>query len=495
MTVDNQGGTDDLLDEFAQSYTGRPWDKDIELYQNRARWYDPVMGRFISTDPSGFDGGDANLYRYCNNNPATYNDPTGLCFTGAFNYNPLANVSLTNTSYTSSPLISAYDTGYSISPNTSVSFDNVLNTSSSYTTSLSDSYTASSSSIENIFSLTDYSTGLTANQIIRDLTRQQAMQTPELYQSVLDISNMYQTSLEFQEKSYAIMSGGTKEERQAAGEHFTGTNEVSDGSITYVYYKDLHQTGREPGLFEKAYWSIVSSIVPRTPPMIEKTYDDGSRILLMRNEPSTADAMSQLAVFGGFSTAAARGGAKGLAGAVTDEVIDTTFTSTTGIPVSPSVLRGGGRKAPYESHSPNLQSQIQKNLTRYDIVDGVADYTHQADAVAAGIKNGTIKVNLLGDELFERYARKLELENPVDTRAFARGRQIYLRRSSSAIMSDSVHEGTHVLDFRRGLDETRSIRQLEKRAYYFEHQFQKAGGGEIEFNTIEEIDRHIWNNY
>jgi uncharacterized protein RhaS with RHS repeats len=44
----------------------------------RARWYDPQVGRFISEDPIGFDGGDLNLYGYVVNNPANFRDPTGL---------------------------------------------------------------------------------------------------------------------------------------------------------------------------------------------------------------------------------------------------------------------------------------------------------------------------------------------------------------------------------------------------------------------------------
>jgi len=38
---------------------------------------DPKLGRFISEDPIGFEGG-ANFYGYVKNNPASYTDPTGL---------------------------------------------------------------------------------------------------------------------------------------------------------------------------------------------------------------------------------------------------------------------------------------------------------------------------------------------------------------------------------------------------------------------------------
>ena len=41
------------------------------------RYYDPVVGRFISQDPIGFAGG-LNLYDYCGNDPVSHLDPSGL---------------------------------------------------------------------------------------------------------------------------------------------------------------------------------------------------------------------------------------------------------------------------------------------------------------------------------------------------------------------------------------------------------------------------------
>ena len=49
------------------------------LYYMRARYYDPQVGRFISEDPLGFDGGDLNLYAYVGNSPVMGVDPSGLC--------------------------------------------------------------------------------------------------------------------------------------------------------------------------------------------------------------------------------------------------------------------------------------------------------------------------------------------------------------------------------------------------------------------------------
>jgi uncharacterized protein RhaS with RHS repeats len=48
------------------------------LYFDNARYYDPTTGRFISTDPTGFAGGSANLYGYVNADPANFTDPSGL---------------------------------------------------------------------------------------------------------------------------------------------------------------------------------------------------------------------------------------------------------------------------------------------------------------------------------------------------------------------------------------------------------------------------------
>jgi RHS repeat-associated protein len=49
------------------------------LYYMKARYYDSEVGRFISEDPLGFNGGSLNLYEYAANNPIMFMDPTGLC--------------------------------------------------------------------------------------------------------------------------------------------------------------------------------------------------------------------------------------------------------------------------------------------------------------------------------------------------------------------------------------------------------------------------------
>lgn len=58
-------------------FTGREYDFLAGLYYYRARYYDPSIGRFLQTDPIGYEGG-INLYTYCNNNPVNWVDSLGL---------------------------------------------------------------------------------------------------------------------------------------------------------------------------------------------------------------------------------------------------------------------------------------------------------------------------------------------------------------------------------------------------------------------------------
>ena len=61
-------------------FTSRRQDVDTGLVYMGARYYDPMVGRFISMDPVGFDEGNLhshNRYAYANNNPYRYVDPDG----------------------------------------------------------------------------------------------------------------------------------------------------------------------------------------------------------------------------------------------------------------------------------------------------------------------------------------------------------------------------------------------------------------------------------
>jgi len=64
------------IDQFFH-FTGRPLDEDTGLQNNLNRWYDGTTGKWLSEDPIGFGGGDANLSRYVENAPTMALDPNG----------------------------------------------------------------------------------------------------------------------------------------------------------------------------------------------------------------------------------------------------------------------------------------------------------------------------------------------------------------------------------------------------------------------------------
>ena len=57
-------------------FQGQYHDHETGLHYNRYRYYDPLVGRFISKDPIGYAGG-LNLYVYAPN-PVFWIDPFGL---------------------------------------------------------------------------------------------------------------------------------------------------------------------------------------------------------------------------------------------------------------------------------------------------------------------------------------------------------------------------------------------------------------------------------
>jgi RHS repeat-associated protein len=58
-------------------YQGQLYDPALAMYAMGAREYSPALGRFLSPDPIGFDGGD-NFYAFAAGMPLTRIDPTGM---------------------------------------------------------------------------------------------------------------------------------------------------------------------------------------------------------------------------------------------------------------------------------------------------------------------------------------------------------------------------------------------------------------------------------
>jgi RHS repeat-associated protein len=64
----------------AIGFTGRPFDAATGLSYMDARYYDPVLGRFMGVDPAAPEAGNVhslNRYAYAHNNPLRYVDPDG----------------------------------------------------------------------------------------------------------------------------------------------------------------------------------------------------------------------------------------------------------------------------------------------------------------------------------------------------------------------------------------------------------------------------------
>jgi RHS repeat-associated protein len=64
----------------AYLYRGERYDSDLGLYYLRARWYNPVTGRFMTRDPyqgSIYDPASLHRYNYARANPVNFIDPSG----------------------------------------------------------------------------------------------------------------------------------------------------------------------------------------------------------------------------------------------------------------------------------------------------------------------------------------------------------------------------------------------------------------------------------
>jgi len=64
----------------AIGFAGKPFDANTGLSYMGARYYDPMLGRFMGVDPAPADPGSVhgfNRYAYANNNPYKYVDPDG----------------------------------------------------------------------------------------------------------------------------------------------------------------------------------------------------------------------------------------------------------------------------------------------------------------------------------------------------------------------------------------------------------------------------------
>ena len=183
------------------------------------------------------------------------------------------------------------------------------------------------------------------------------------------------------------------------------------------------------------------------------------------------------------------------------------FGATAGVPIPRDTggLEAGVSTFTNKTHNYGAPTSIRSSSlgsvnsgvgigSKQELIQGLRGTTAQAERIADAIENGSLKVSLLGDDLYNQMIR-----GQVGERASAIGNQIYLRKGASSVLSDAVHEGTHALDnisgfgFAQGQPALRY--SIENRAYWYERQFQLWTNQPVEHSTVGDLLKHVKGNY
>jgi hypothetical protein len=110
------------------------------------------------------------------------------------------------------------------------------------------------------------------------------------------------------------------------------------------------------------------------------------------------------------------------------------------------------------------------------------------------IKNGNIKVSILGDRLF---TEGLGSTDTALARIKPNGINIYLRKSSATIFEDAVHEGQHAIDFSNkfGYSPLKNTLTWETRSHMAEAEYIMRASGKSGMPSAEFITDYVKRMY
>jgi hypothetical protein len=132
-----------------------------------------------------------------------------------------------------------------------------------------------------------------------------------------------------------------------------------------------------------------------------------------------------------------------------------------------------------------------EHITREVIIKNLVGHTRMSNKVAKYLESGEISYLILPSNEFEAFLRSRGVKENIQHYSAATYENIMYFRKEAFIedfMSCIVHEGSHAIDYVNGV---RYDFAAERNAFFYERQFQKAVGLEVEYETIETMINYI----
>lgn len=158
---------------------------------------------------------------------------------------------------------------------------------------------------------------------------------------------------------------------------------------------------------------------------------------------------------------------------------------------------GATKGSAYKRSSTNSPAPIITRVIRkQDIIDALMGVTEMSTTIAKSIESKHIGVNILGDDLFDSTLDRNKIKDPKTVKGYQAGNQMYIRRSAIQGFGIFVHEGIHAYEYSKKIPQSEiSSRKGERRAYWYEHEYQTKKGEHVDYKDYDEIVIHVNLNY